>query len=276
MRNKKVALFLTVILLSSFIFSGCARIENLKVKFGMKNTDFEYIKQNKIQKIIIQSTRDTGFKFIVTDKRAMNDLYDILSSAKVVQQKTDLEPDYVFEFYEGADKVHRFSYVVGIQKKGLGNFYGDNKSYVVSTRVDNDIIKNLSTLRKPRAFEDLYYDVILNFLDKYGNTLPKDKKVGINVSDDVEVAKYILSTDIEYFKINLDNKMNNAALVNKNKEDFDILISVKTYGYKTKVYKSTITVYNKADNSEIKYYAMCKYDDKSWNIDISTERQKDF
>ena len=37
----------------------------------MKNNDFEYIKENKINKIIIQNTRDPGYRFIVTDKKEL-------------------------------------------------------------------------------------------------------------------------------------------------------------------------------------------------------------
>lgn len=276
MKNKKALIFLICLITLSVFLTGCKRVDDLKVKMGLRNTDFEYIKQNKVQKIIIQSTRDTGFRFIVTDKRAMNDLYEILSTGKVTNEKTDLEPDYIFEFHEGPDKIHKFSYVAGLQKKGVGNFYSDDKSYMVSKRVDNDIIKNLSNLRKPRAFEELYYNVILNFLEQYGSGIPKDRPVGINISDDLEVAKYILSNDIEDFKINLNAKMSNAKLIEKNKEDFSFIINIKTYGYKTTVYKSIITINDRNDNSEVKYYVWCDYKDKGWNISITKDKPENF
>ncbi|WP_343216354.1 hypothetical protein [Clostridium simiarum] len=276
MKNNKLVKLLCFLVIFMLVFTGCSKIDDLKVKSGYKNRDFDYIKQNKIQKIIIQSTRDKGFRFIVTDKRAINDLYTMLSSAKPVENKTALPPDYVFEFHEGDEKVHKFNYVVGIQEKGLGNFYDDNKAYVVSKRVDNDIIKNMSTLRKPRTFEELYYNSILNFIDLYVKNTQKDKKIGVNIQDDVEVAKYMLSTDIEDFKINLKNKMSDLSLVEKNKEDFDVLINVKTYGYKTTVYKSIITLYDKTDNSELNYYVWCKRQDKDWEINITDQRPKDF
>jgi len=181
------------------------------------------------------------------------------------------------EIYENEDKIHKFSYVAGIQEKGMGNFYDESKNYVVSKRIDNDIIKNMATLRKPRNFETLYYDSILAFIDQnIKNTMKDEKKIGVNISNDVEVAKYMLSIDIEDFKINLKNKMSNLSLVEDNKEDFDILINVKTYGYKTTVYKSVITLYNKTDNSETDYYVWCKNEDKDWKINITEKKPLDF
>lgn len=276
MKNKKLALLLITMLFISFILTGCTKLDNLKVKFGIKNTDFEYIAQNKVQKIIIQSTRDPGFRFIVTDKRSMTELYDILSSAKPASEKSNLDPDYIFEFHESSDKVYKFNYVAGIQKKGIGNFFDETNSYVVSKRIDNDIIKNLSTLRKPRAFETLYYDVVLSFLENFEKSLPKDKKIGVNISDDVEVSKYILSNDLEDFKVNLKSKMNNVELVSKDKENFDILLNVKTYGYKSTIYKSIITLHDKSDNSDVNYYVLCEYKEKNWDIKISKDKPENY
>lgn len=274
-KNKKgiVLLFLLSLIC---LFTGCVKTESMKVKLGYKNQDFDFIKQNDVPKITIQSNRDSGFKFIVTDKRTVNDIYNILSSGKAVEGKTDLNADYTFEIYESDEKVHKFSYVAGIQEKGMGNFYDESKNYVVSKRIDNDIIKNMATLRKPRNFETLYYDSILAFIDQNVKATVKDENIGVNVSNDVEVAKYILSIDIEDFKIDLKSKMSNLSLVENNKEDFDILINVKTYGYKTTVYKSIITLYDKTNNSEIDYYVWCKYEDKDWKINITEKKPLDF
>ncbi len=274
-KNKKGIVLLSLLSLIC-LFTGCIKTESLKVKLGYKNQDFDFIKQNDVPKITIQSNRDSGFKFIVTDKRTVNDIYNILSSGKAVEGKTDLNADYTFEIYESDEKVHKFSYVAGIQEKGMGNFYDESKNYVVSKRIDNDIIKNMATLRKPRNFETLYYDSILAFIDQNVKATIKDENIGVNISNDVEVAKYILSIDIEDFKIDLKSKMSNLSLVENNKEDFDILINVKTYGYKTTVYKSIITLYDKTNNSEVDYYVWCKYEDKDWKINITEKKPLDF
>lgn len=55
----KDVLIITILICSLF-FSGCSKADSLKVKLGLKNNDFEYIKQNKIEKIVIQNTRIKG------------------------------------------------------------------------------------------------------------------------------------------------------------------------------------------------------------------------
>lgn len=260
----------------SLFFSGCTVINDMQVKFGWKNRDFEYIKENKIDKIIIQSTRDAGFRFIVTDKRTINALYDILSSAKVVSNESTLDPDYIFEMHEGADKIHKFKYIAGLDKEDAGNFYSDDKVYIVSKRIDNDIVRNLWNIRKPREFAVVYYDSILELLDKYNADINKGAKVGINLSDDIDVAKYILSTDLEDFKQELGSLLNNAELVSKNREEFDVLVTIKTYGYKSDVYKAIVYVQNKTEKSEQKYWIMNKHENGEWNINVYNEKPEGF
>ncbi|SFB14771.1 hypothetical protein [Clostridium frigidicarnis] len=273
--NKKY-LYIFLVVLMFIPLSGCSKIDNLKVKMGLKNNDFDYMTENKVDKIVIQSNRDPRFRFVVTDKGTIQDLNKILSEAKVANEKTSLEPDYIFEIHQNDETVIKFNYVVGLQEKKQGNFYNDDKAYVVSKRIDNDIIRNLSTLTKPRKFEELYYDTILKFIDKYGESFDTNKKIGVNISDDVEVLKYVLSTDLEYFKDRLNDKLPNAEVVNKNKNDFDILVNVKTYGYKTTIYKSIITLQDKSNNTENKYYVLCNYEDNSWSIDVSKEKPEGF
>lgn len=273
--NKKY-LYIFLVVLMFIPLSGCSKIDNLKVKMGLKNNDFDYMTENKVDKIVIQSNRDPRFRFVVTDKGTIQDLHKILSEAKVANEKTSLEPDYIFEIHQNDETVIKFNYVVGLQEKKQGNFYNDDKAYVVSKRIDNDIIRNLSTLTKPRKFEELYYDTILKFIDKYGDSFDTNKKIGVNISDDVEVLKYVLSTDLEYFKDRLNDKLPNAKVVNKNKNDFDILVNVKTYGYKTTIYKSIITLQDKSNNTENKYYVLCNYEDNSWSIDVSKEKPEGF
>lgn len=272
MRKKKLKVVLLIFcLLISQVFSGCTSVEDFKVKFGYKNLDFEYIQQNKVDKIIIQSTRDTGFKFIVTDKRTITDLYEILSTAKAVSEISTLEPDYTFEMYEGANTVHKFNYITGLEKRSVGNLYSDSKIYIVSKRIDNDIIRNLWNLRKPKEFEKVYYTSLLMVLEKFSTNINKGNRIGIDLSQDIDVLKYIFSTDLENFKKDLNSVMSNAELINKNKEDYDITITIKTQGYKIDKYRSMITVYNIKDKSEQKYYSGSRYENGEWTIRIGTE-----
>jgi hypothetical protein len=270
------AIYIIISVLSvTFFINGCSRIEDFQVKYGWRNRDFEYIKQNKVNKVIIQSTRDSGFRFTVTDKRTIRDLYDILSKANPVEEKSNLQPDYIFEMYEDS-QVYKFSYVAGLDKQNLGNFYSDEAIYIVSKRIDNDIVRNLWNIRKPREFHNVYYKSILMVLNKISSEIDSEYKVGINISEDIDVAKYLLSMDIDNFTENYRAIMRNAELVSQNKETFDVLVTVKTYGYRSDVYKSIITVQNKKEKSEVKYYVNNRHENGEWDYNVTLERPMNF
>ena len=274
LKSKNKLIIFSFIILVAFMFTGCKSFDEVKVKLGVKNNDFEYIKQGRIKKIIIQSTRDKGFRFVVTDEIAIKDLYEILSSSKEVNEKSTLEPDYIFEMYEGIDKVHKFNYIAGLDEKDGANLYSENKSFIVSKRIDNDIIQNFWNIRKPIDFKTVYYDSILKVLANYIKNNDKSKKIFLNISEDNEVAKFILSTDLESFKGELLNNFN-TTLVKDNSTDYDVLIKAKTEGYKATIFKSTVTIKTSLSDKEKIYYVVAKYDKGIWNIETFEDKKPD-
>lgn len=274
LKSKNKLIIFSFIIIVTFIFTGCKSFDDIKVKLGVKNNNFEYIKQGRIKKIIIQSTRDKGFRFVVTDETAIKDLYEILSSSKEVSVKSTLEPDYIFEMYEGIDKVHKFNYIAGLDEKDGANLYSEDKSFIVSKRIDNDIIQNFWNIRKPIDFKTVYYDSILKVLNSALKAGDENKKILLDISEDNEVAKFILSTDLEAFKSELSNKFDTISLNDKN-IDYDVLIKVKTEGYKATIYKSTVTVKSTLSEKEKKYYVLAKYDKGLWNIEIFEDKKPD-
>ncbi|MGH4140813.1 hypothetical protein [Clostridium sp.] len=270
--NKNKLLIFSFIIIVAFIFIGCNSFDGIKVKLGVKNNDFEYIKQGRIKKIIIQSTRDKSFKFVVTDEIAIKDLYEILSSSKEVSAKSELDSDYIFEMYEGIDKIHKFNYIAGLDEKDGANLYSADKSYIVSKRIDNDIIQNFWNIRKPIDFKTVYYDSISNVVEKYVNGEGKNKKLVLDISEDNTIAKFILSTDLESFNSKLlDNY--NVVLLKDKKINYDQLIEVKTEGYKATIYKSSVTIKSSSSDKEKKYYVVSKYEKGAWVIDTFEDKE---
>lgn len=274
MKTKKIPLIIILFTLC-ITLAGCSVVDNVTTKLGIKNKDFEYIKQNNVEKIVIQSTRDSGFRFIVSDKTNIKDIYDILSSAKITNRKTDLQPDYIFEVHVGSE-IKKFNYVAGFKDGKQGNFYDENKSYIISKRLDNDIIQYLSFIRKPREFQNVYYPSILKVMEGNKNMLNiEDAKVGIDILGDIECTKYMLSVDIDDFSRKAKDIIPNSGMVNRDRENFDIIVSVNNYGYKTKSFKSIITIENKKENSQKKFYADCTYDN-GWTVDIQESMPKEW
>lgn len=266
-------------LVSVFIFicmslTGCGLIDTALVKVGFKNTDFDYLLQNKVDKIIIQSSRDAGFRFIVNDQSAIQNIYKILSKGNIKDKKTSLDPDYVFEIYMG-DEVKSYNYVVSVDERGVGNFYDDNNSYLVSKSLDDSISQNLSFIRKPRDFEDIYYNSILQVLELKKDELSKgDNKVGIDITGDVDCLKYMFSVDLKKFEKNLNKIVEGTRLINNNSEEFDTVITVKNKGYSSKKFRTVITVDNKKDKVYETYYVVGNYEYKSWDIYIGNPGEK--
>lgn len=269
MKNNKFSIIvLSVLITASIMLSGCTFTDNLQVKMKLKNEQFEYIKQNRIDKIVIQNGRDSGFRFVVTDNKAITDIYKILADGKEVSKRSSLDPDYVFEVYIG-EEIKKYQYVVGDNDSNTGNFYDDDKAFSVPKNLENTIMQNLSFIRKPRNFEYIYYQSILKVIQDKKDVLSKAKKVGIDINGDTDCLKYIFSVDLEEFKKNLNNALPNVALVNNDSGDFDTVIKVKNRGYNSTIFKTLITIENKIDKSSDRYYIMAEYNYKDWDIKIS-------
>lgn len=256
---------MALILSISLMCSGCSISDNIGVKLGLINNQFDYIKQNKVDEIVIQNVRDTGFRFIVTDTKAIDDIYKLLRKGKQTDKKSSYDPDYVFEVHIG-DDVRKYNYVVGVKKEG--NFYDDDTVFNVSNNLDDIILQNLSFIRKPRNFESVYYDSIIDVLDKKKSDI-QNLKIGINLSADADCLKYVFSKDLESFNKKLSKEGYNASIMDNNSSDFDIVLSTRNRGYNSKIFKTAITINNKKDSSSNTYYVVADYDYQKWNIKVS-------
>jgi hypothetical protein len=253
--------------------TGCTLVDDAMVNLGFRNKDFDYIKDKQVDRIIIQSARDTGFRFVVTDQNAIDDIYETLRDGKIEDSKTDLAPDYVFEIHIG-DEVKYYKYVAYLDSNGVGNFYDDQSNYKISKNLDETILQNLSFIRKPRDFDNIYYKSIIEVLEAEQTKLSSDNKVGIDINGDVDCLKYMFSVELEGFKKDIKDVIPNISLIEDNKENYDTIITVKNKGYSSKIFKTTITVDNKKDKVYETFYVKGIYEYKNWNITVSEPNEK--
>lgn len=272
-KHKYLIMSLVISLLMTTTFSGCDVINQIAVKTKLKNEQFEYIKQNRVDKIIIQNVRDSGFRFIVNDSQAINEIYDVLSKGKEVSEKTSLDPDYVFEISIG-EEVKKYQYVVGSNERGKGNFYDEDKAFSVSKNLENTIMQNLSFIRKPRNFQYIYYESILQTIKLKKDSFNNDNKVGIDIVGDADCLKYMFSIDLQEFEDKLNDDLPSSGLVNNNYDEFDTIIKVKNRGYSSTLFKTQITIDNKIDKTFETYYISAEYNFKDWDINISEPNEK--
>ena len=120
-----------------------------------------------------------------------------------------------------------------------------------------------------------YYGSIIQFLNIRKDITANSDKVGID-SSPWEGAKYLFSTEIEEFKDDLSKTLSSAKVVDNNSEEFDVLVTIKTQGYKTTVYKAIITVYDRIDKSETKYYISNVHENGEWNINVTNTKPNKF
>lgn len=270
MRKKAKILLLMLSVLCISILVGCDTIDKIEKKFGLKNDYFEFLNSNKVEEISIQSTRDPGFKFQVTEDNAIKNMYTLLSKANLAETKSTLEPDYKFEFKLDGE-VKNFYYVVGSDQ---GNFYNDEEIFTASKRLDEGIIQNLSFIRKPRDFDYIYYQAILDVLDILKDKVKlSDYKVGINIQGDVECLRYVFSVDLNNFLDKAKKIAPNISLVENNEEEFDLVLTIKNRGYDSINYKTKITVNNKIEKYSDEYFISATNEFKEWNIKISENKQ---
>ncbi|MBP2024028.1 ABC-type uncharacterized transport system auxiliary subunit [Clostridium punense] len=269
MRNLRKYLIIITLISTTIFLSACGMMPK-------KNKDFEYIKQRGVMKVTIQSTRDKSYKFTVTDKQAIEDIYQILSSAKEVQEKTSLNADYILEIYEEPNKIIKFNYTAGLDKGNGANFYNEEKSYIVSNRLDNDIIKNFRNIRKPIDFEDVYYESLYRAIEQFNTGENKNKKIGVNLKGDMEAAKYQLSTDIMYFEDRLKKISNVENVKGEDLDGYDVVMKIKTEGYTDTKYKATVTFQGNPKEKPAVYYISNVYEQGSWKINITDKKPENF
>ena len=257
----------TILLLTILVsLSGCTIIDKIEKNLGWKTEYFQYLSSDNVEQVSIQSTRDLGFKFIVTEEATKREIYNFLSKAQISETKNPLDPDYIIEFDLG-DEVQKFYFVVD---NDGGNFYNDSGIYTVSESLVDSVIQNLSFTRKPKYFESIYFDSIEEVLKTVKNSLEnKDVSVGVNIQGDVECLKYVYSDDIQYFLKNARKIFNNVDMVQNNAGDFQVVLTVKNRGFNTTTYKTAITVSNKEENTEHTYYIVAYYEYKKWNVTVS-------
>lgn len=264
MSIKKILFPVIVIIIVIAAFFGFTYRSQIAVKLGLKNNYFNFFTENRVSQVSIQSVRDPSFKILVTQPSEIQNIYSMLSSAKVVKEKSTLSPDYTVTISEGTDS-QTYNYVVDGDN---GNFYRGNEYFHLSRRLDTSIIQNLTFIQQPRDFNVIYYDSILDVLEKAAPTLKgAGHTVGVNLSDDYLCNKFLLSSDINNFLIKAKKIIPDIQLVNHNSNDFDIVVNVKCYGFNTKIFKTVIIVNDQKDNTEKSYYVQGNFD-QGWNIKV--------
>ena len=271
MRNKLIlrnkVIYFMICIIVTLLMSGCGVIQKIKVDLGMVNKDFDYLSDNNINSVTVQSVRDKNFKFIIKDKDVTDDLYDILSKGKKVEVKSELKPDYIIQIQEKNGDVHEYSYIAGLDREENGNLFSDDDVYIVSKRLDEDLIRNFFNLRKPIDFYSVYYGSILSVVDQYIKEYSYEKGY-IDIKDDSYIQKFIYSTDLRDFNQYINQNYKNLNIYNG--DDCETVFKISTEGYDSDTFKMKVIV--ETPETKVNYYVICEYKDLGWNIKVSKDK----
>lgn len=248
--------------------TGCQSL----LKLTYQNEDYEWLDAQNVAKLVIQSTRDKGFRFVVTDDITMVELKESLASAMPVLEKNTLEPDYIFEFSSYANEVRRFYYVAGSgPQENAGNFYNEEGTWLVLSRIDSMIFNNLYSLRKPRDFFNGYYGSILEAVKLVQDDY-KMKNIGVMINEDKEMLKFQMSYEILDFNVAL-NEL--GATPVHDETEMDLVMTVRTRGFTTDSYTAFVEIRDNRTRKTETYYISSDYEE-SWQIEVSKDRPEGF
>lgn len=265
---KKSMKLLPLLLWVLILATGCQSI----LQLTYKNEDFNWVSSSNLAKIVIQSTRDKGFRYVITDGDTISELHEFLSSAMPMEKKQDLGADYVFEFHSYDNKIKKYSYVAGVNNQNTGNFYDEKGTYLVLNSIDQHLIKNLFSLRKPQDFTRGYYGSILEAAKVLKKDFPS-QSLGISIGQDREMLKFQTSKENLDFNVALNQQ---GILPIKEAAETDLGAVVQTMGYKPELYKALVEV---KDNKSVKtynYYVVSNYKNGQWKTTVTKEEPKDF
>lgn len=261
-----------LILILVVSLSGCQSLLDLTYQ----NEDFKWVSPENLAKIVVQSTRDIGFRFVVTDVDTITELRESLAGAMPVEEINTLEPDYIFEFTTYDNEVLKYYYTAGVEGQNSGgNFYTEEsaeKIYLVLHRIDNNLIKNLFALRKPQDFYRGYYGSILEAVSQVRAAQP-DGKLGVMINEDKEMLKFQMSYEILDFNLAL-NAL--GAYPVWSDRETELVMNVRTRGYKTNLYKAVAEVKDTRTKKTQRWYIVSEFKDDVWTTQVSEEAPEGF
>lgn len=261
---------LLMVWLAVSLATGCQSLLNLTYQ----NEDFEWISPENLAKIVVQSTRDIGFRFVVTDADTIRELKESLSAAMPVEDINTLEPDYIFEFTTYDNEILKYYYTTGVEGQNSGgNFYNEEDAiYLVLHRIDNNLIRNLFALRKPQDFYQGYYGSILQAVRTVRAQHP-DGSLGVMINEDKEMLKFQMSYEILDFNLEL-NELGGYPVYSD--RETDLVLNIRTRGYTTNLYKAIAELKDTRTRKTERYYILAEYNDGSWQTEVSDEAPEGF
>lgn len=255
------AFFLIIVLIS--LVAGCS---------GKTNSDIaaKGLDSKQIERIVISNNRYAG-RYTIIDKDNIDRFKNNLLKSKNASIDTKLEPDFVFDLFDGTKKLATFKYIAGIDESNTANLIDESgKLYHVTQTIEDEFIKRLMKDKGQKNIEEYYISAISLLIDKSYPPSDKSDKAGdvtvvVDIRKDYSLTRNLTSIEQKRIFDSIDKKGVKIKFPTQ-VDKWDFYIKLNTEQYSDTSCNSTASVADK-NNSVIKYELDGTFEN-GWNYHI--------
>ena len=252
----KKTLALIGIMIFTVLLSSCSGTSAVEIKKSLQNA--------QIERITITNSRQDG-RYTIIEKKSMDRFKGYLEKAKVAKEDPELEPDFIFELYDGEKSIGPYKYIAGVTDSDQANLIDmDGKLYRISRNIEDIFMKRLMKKNDLKNVPEYYISLLSTIIEKEG--IKEGSKVVADIGKDYTVTKSI--TSIEQKSI-LNSIKTKKVIISFPSEDkaFDYKIEVKTGKYNNNSSEAVVTVTD-PNKKVTKYEVSGNYKKGEWEFHI--------
>lgn len=241
-----------------FILSSCSG--------GGNAPEIKKLLQDKdIERVTITNSGYAG-RYTIKDKKSMDRFKGYIEKAKVVSKNPELEPDFLFELYDGENSVGTFKYIAGITDSDTANLIDmDGRLYSISRNIEDIFMKRLMKRNNLKNIPEYYVSLIGTIIDK--QEIKAGSKVVADIGGDHSVTKSITSVEQKSILDSIGRKNIEVTFPIEGKE-FDYKIAIKTGKYNSTSSEAIVTVTETESGKATKYDVSGNYKNGDWEFHI--------
>lgn len=233
---------------------------------GRKNEEILKLGFDKavVDRIVIVSSRG-GVKYTIIDDKSISRIKNIIVRGKNAETDSKLDPDFIFEFYDGKSIIASFNYIAGISDKKTANLMEEKGGlYHVSTMIEDEFVKRIMKSNVNKNVSEYYISLLEKVIES--SDIKEGSEVVVDLSKDETVTEYILSVDQKRILDSINKKKVSIKLPGETKNQ-DYTLSVRTNSYTDTKSQTIVSITNK-DKKTTDYYLEGTFENNKWSYYI--------
>lgn len=233
---------------------------------GRKNEEILKLGFDKavVDRIVIVSSRG-GVKYTIIDDKSISRIKNIIVRGKNAETDSKLDPDFIFEFYDGKSIIASFNYIAGISDKKTANLMEEKGGlYHVSTMIEDEFVKRIMKSNVNKNVSEYYISLLEKVIGS--SDIKEGSEVVVDLSKDETVTEYILSVDQKRILDSINKKKVSIKLPGETKNQ-DYTLSVRTNSYTDTKSQTIVSITNK-DKKTTDYYLEGTFENNKWSYYI--------